>query len=79
MSRNKLLEQILEARYDYDCAAKNNKAACEKALFDLVDKAIAGTNVSRYELLHSIHDRYLDLKRERRKMEKLSVAQKVQP
>jgi hypothetical protein len=73
------LEQILAARYEYDYAARNEKAAREKELFDLVDKAIAGTSVSRNELLHVIQDRYLQFKREKQKLEKVTIAQKLQP
>ena len=77
MPRNELLERILDARYEFDYAPRESKAAAEKALMELVDKAIEGTNVSRYELLGAIHDRYLDLKRQRRKKEKVSISERL--
>lgn len=78
MSRHEQLEKILEARYDYDCSPRESKAHFQKALFDLVDKAIANSDVSRNELLQSIHDRYLEFKREKRRKEKISVSQRLQ-
>ena len=77
MSRNELLEQILAARYDFDYAPRELKAKYEKALFALVDKAIEGKKTSRFELLETIHDRYLDYKRERRKREKPAISQRL--
>jgi len=77
VSRIELLEQILEARFDLDYAPRELKAECQRRLFSLVDKAIHGKNVSRYELLHSLHDRYVQYKRVRRKREKLSMSQRL--
>ena len=53
------------------------KASAEKTLMDLVDKAIEGTTVSRFELLAALHDRYLELKRQRRKKEKVSISERL--
>jgi hypothetical protein len=72
-----LLEQILEARFEFAYAPRQTKHACRKRLFDLVDKAIEGKNISRYELLHAIHDRYLAYKKERRKKERVSISQRL--
>jgi hypothetical protein len=44
---------------------------------DLVDKAIEGTHVSRYGLLEAIHDRYLELKRQKRRKEKVSISERL--
>ena len=78
MSRNQQLEKILEARYELDYAPREMKAARWTALIELVDKAIHNTNVSRYELLSSIHDRYIEFKRERRKKEQVAISQRLQ-
>jgi hypothetical protein len=78
VSRHEALERILTARYEFDYAARGSKAECEKALWDLVDKAIVGTYISRYELLSSLHGRYIEYKRERRRKEKLSGVQRLQ-
>lgn len=78
MSRHEILDKILAARYDLDYASRESKAVFEKVLFELVDKAIEGKTVSRFELLHSIHDRYIEYKRDRRKREKISIAHRLQ-
>jgi hypothetical protein len=72
-----LLQRILEARYEFDYAPRECKALTEKALFDLVDEAIKGRGVSRYELLASLHDRYKDFRRERWKKEKIVISQRL--
>ena len=77
MARHELLDKILEARYEFDYAPRESKASAEKILMDLVDKAIEGTDVSRYGLLEAIHDRYLDLKRQKRMKEKISITQRL--
>jgi hypothetical protein len=77
VSRHDLLERILEARYEFDYAPRESKASAQKALFDLVDQAIEGTHVSRYELLGSLHDRYLEIKRKKRQQAKVSIAQRL--
>ncbi len=77
MSKNEKLDRILEARYEFDYAPRESKASAEKALMELVDKAIAGTHVSRYELLEAMHDRYLDFKRQRRRKEKVSISERL--
>ncbi len=78
MSRHETLERILDARYDYDYAPRESKAYFQKVLYDLVDKSIAGTEMSRYDLLEAIHDRYLEFKRERRMKEKVMISQRLQ-
>jgi hypothetical protein len=71
------LVKILEARYSFDYAPREFKGGCERVLLALVDEAIKDTQVSRYELLSSIHDRYLVFKREKRKMERVAIAQRL--
>jgi len=46
-------------------------------LMDLVDKAIEGTDVSRFGLLEALHDKYLEMKRQKRKKEKISISQRL--
>ena len=77
MSKNDLLVKILEARYELDYAPCESKACAEKTLFDLVDGAVAGTDISRYELLQSIHDRYIVFKREKKKKERVAISQRL--
>jgi hypothetical protein len=71
------LHKILEARYDFDYASNEHKAQAEKALFDLVDEAIKGRSISRYELLGSIHDRYIVFKRNKRIKERVAISQRL--
>jgi hypothetical protein len=78
VSRHEELEKILIARYEWDYAARGSKADCEKALWELVDKAIVGKNISRYDLLTTLHERYIAYKRDRRKKEKLLGVQRLQ-
>jgi hypothetical protein len=75
--RHELLEKILEARYEFDYAPRESKASAEKTLMELVDKAIEGTHVSRYGLLEAIHNRYLALKRQRRRREQVSITERL--
>lgn len=77
MSPNEQIKQILEARYEYDYAPRESKSAAEKTLMDLVDKAIEGTDVSRFGLLEALHDKYLEMKRQKRQKEKISIAQRL--
>ena len=77
MSRNEQLERILQARFEYDYSPRETKAYFQKQLFDLVDAAIANTDISRNELLHCLHDRYLEYKREVRKKDKVSISQRL--
>ena len=78
MSRHEVLEKILAARYELDYSSRESKADCEKVLWEIVDKAIEGKSISRYELMASLHDRYIAYKRDRRKKEKLTGAQHLQ-
>jgi hypothetical protein len=77
VSRHELLEKILEARYEFDYAPRESKAYAEKALFDLVDKAISGSDISRFDLLEALHDRYLEFKRQEREREKVRISQRL--
>jgi hypothetical protein len=77
VSTPELLQKILEARYEFDYATGEHKAQAEKALFDLADSAVKGTDFSRYDLLVALHDRYITFKRERRKNEKVAIAQRL--
>ncbi len=77
MARNELLEKILAARYDFDYAPRESKASAERILMELVDKAIEGTQISRHELLGAMHERYLELKRQRRRKEKVSISERL--
>jgi len=71
------LDRILEARYEFDYAPREYKATAEKTLMELVDKAIEGKAISRFELLAALHDRYVEFKRLKRKKEKISLAQRL--
>lgn len=77
MSRHDLIERILEARYELDYAPRESKASAHKSLMELVDQAIAGRDTSRFELLAALHDRYKDLKRSKRRKEKVSISERL--
>jgi hypothetical protein len=77
VARCDLLEKILEARYEFDYAPKEAKERCQRRLFELVDQAIDGTDVSRHELLTTIFARYLLYKKDRRRKEIVSISQRL--
>jgi hypothetical protein len=75
--KHELLEQILAARFELDYASRENKALHRDRLFQLLDQAREGTNLSRQDLVQAIHDRYTAYRRERRDRERVSLAQKL--
>jgi hypothetical protein len=78
LARTEQLQKILEARYELDYAPRELKATRWKILMTLVDEAIVNTHISRNDLLATLHDRYIEFKRERRKKEKVQIAQRLQ-
>lgn len=76
MGAHEQITRILQARYELDCASREQKPDRLTELNRLLDEAIAGTPVSRIELLHSLHPRYQDFKRERRREETVRGQQK---
>ncbi|MBI4662581.1 MAG: hypothetical protein HY735_27525 [Verrucomicrobia bacterium] len=58
MSRHELLEAILRAQFDLEHAEPKDWIACRDRLHALLDQAIAGTHLTRRELLSVLRDRY---------------------
>jgi hypothetical protein len=77
VSRHQLLERILEARYEVECAPRGSKQRCIDALNTLIDEARGPTNASRQELLVALHPRYLEFRKKKRREEQLKGAQNL--
>lgn len=63
MARAEELEAILQAQYDLEYAEPQDLAGCLQRLNQLLDAAIAGTSLTRRELLSVLRDRYKEFKR----------------
>jgi hypothetical protein len=63
VARSEQLEAILHAQYELEYADPGQLASRLDHLNALVDKAIAGTTLTRRELLSALRDRYHDYKR----------------
>ena len=63
MARSELLEAILRAQYELEYAEPNNLPQCLETLNRFLDQAIAGTHLTRRELLSVLRDRYKSYKR----------------
>ena len=58
MARHELLESILKAQFDLEYAELKDLPGCLERLNTLLDQAIAGTHLTRRELLLALRDRY---------------------
>jgi transcription elongation factor GreA-like protein len=63
VARSELLEGILRAQFDLEYSEPNDLAAALERLNALLDKAIAGTHLTRRDLLSVLRDRYKEYKR----------------
>ena len=63
MARAEQLEAILRAQYELEYAEPKDLPRCLEQLNTLLDDAIAGTHLTRRELLSVLRDRYKDYKR----------------
>lgn len=63
MPRSEPLEAVLKAQFELEAAEPEELAGCLERLHALVDEAIAGTKLTRHELLSALRDRYRDYKR----------------
>lgn len=63
MARAEQLEAILRAQYELEYAEPEDLVRCLARLNALLDEAIAGTHLTRRELLSTLRDRYRDYKR----------------
>ena len=62
MSRQPELEQILQAWYDWETCATPDKSKQREALNQWLDKARAGTHLSRHDLIQALAERYRDFR-----------------
>jgi len=63
VSRCEPLEAILRAQFELEYAALEDLPARLEVLNVLLDQAIAGTHLTRRELLSALRDRYHEYKR----------------
>ena len=63
MARSEQLEAILRAQYELESAAPEELVAALERLNARVDEVIAGTKLTRRDLLSALRDRYRDYKR----------------
>ena len=63
MARSEQLEAILRAQYELEYAEPEALSRCLERLNTLLDEAIAGTHLTRRELLSVLRDRYKEYKR----------------
>ena len=63
MARSEQLEAILRAQYELEYAEPEDWPSSLERLNTLVDDAIAGTSLTRRELLSVLRDRYKEYKR----------------
>ena len=63
MARSEQLEAILRAQYELECAEPEELPHCLERLNAALDGAIAGTHLTRRELLSVLRDRYWEYKR----------------
>ena len=63
MARHEQLEAILRAQYELEYAEPQDWVRCLGLLNALLDEAIAGTSLTRRELLSVLRDRYKEYKR----------------
>lgn len=58
MSRHELLDAVLRAQFELEHAEPGDLFACRDRLHALLDQAIAGTHLTRRDLLSVLRDRY---------------------
>jgi len=58
VSRHELLEAILRAQYELEHAEPKDLISRRNRLHGLLDQAIAGTHLTRRDLLSVLRDRY---------------------
>ena len=63
MARCEELEAILQAQFELEYAEPEAVAEQLRRLNFLVDQVIAGTTLTRLELLFALRDRYMEYKR----------------
>lgn len=63
MARSEQLEAILRAQYELEYAESEELTRCLEHLNALLDDVIAGTHLTRRELLSVLRDRYKEYKR----------------
>jgi hypothetical protein len=71
MSRNPLIEAIHEARYDLETCARQERAARQKKLDDLLRQSLerSGSTAKPDDLLDALFDDYREFRRARRREE----------
>lgn len=67
---HKTLEDLLQARYDYETCDEPLKSEAKMRYERLMDLAIQGTPYSRFQLAEALAPRYRDYSRAQRSQEK---------
>jgi hypothetical protein len=70
LDRHELLSKILETKYELEICEERQKARLLANLNSLLDQAIGGTNISRYELIEALRHRMAAYRSQRRKQER---------
>ena len=68
--RHELLSKIFEAKYELEICEESHKARLLANYNSLLDRAISGTNISRYELIEAMRNRMAAYRSQRRKQER---------
>ena len=74
MARNRQIEEILEAWWEFDHCAHAAKAEARRTLFSLLEAAIGNRALTPEQLLEYLWPRYLEFRAARRKAEKVRIA-----
>jgi len=71
MPRNKRIEAILAAWWDWEKSEPSARAEMQKELYRLIDAAIDGKPLEREDVLNSLYSHFLEYKRTRKSNEKV--------
>lgn len=63
MARHELLEAILQAQFELEQAEPSDLTSRRARLHELLDQAIAGTHLTRWDLVTALRDRYRQYKK----------------
>jgi hypothetical protein len=77
MAHNQQIEGILKAWWEWDHCAPNQKADTKRKLYGLLEAAIGDRPVTPNQLLEYLSPRYREFRAERRKADKIRIAQSV--
>ena len=74
MPRNRKIEEILEAWYDWDRGELSGRGEAKKRLYRMLDAVRTGTDFEAEQILDHLWDDYLEYRVTRGRNERLQVA-----